>query len=268
MIFGSDWGIIEKTGFQPRWNRKEGAWMKRLFIFPLALALCLGILSACGETAEETVPAGNDIPASANCGSFDHKGGATPALLVDGTLYYWERMVQLPYGYEEAGPLGAVSPDPPEENFEMQADFSASGTVYTDPERPLVVIVLMTTDRFTDLYIRFESDGLTDHLIRWDGRLFRFPLGSGVSVKELPEGCVSIGTLTYVGDDILPSADLECNAVFDSHGEYLGGREVFQDPADPDVLYVFETQYWREGSYPAWKICRPWEPGSPRYPGE
>ncbi|MBD5147758.1 MAG: hypothetical protein HDT19_03080 [Oscillibacter sp.] len=256
--------------------------MKRLFIFLLALALCLGILSACGETAEETVPAEEDPEIEDGCSTLP--GGILPELLVDGTLYHWARMseavpyidetgklvqlTKLPDGFEEAGPLGAVSLDPPEENFEMQAGFSASGTVYTDPERPLVVVVHMTTDWFTGQYVRFESGGLADHLIRWDGRLFHYPYGFGVPVRELPEGCVSIGTLTCVSGDILPAADLECNSAYDGYGKYLGGREVFQDPADPDVLYVFETQYWREGSYPAWEICRSWEPGDPLYPVE
>lgn len=204
--------------------------------------------------------------------------------MVDGTLYRWTRLngasvpletengvilpTYLPRGYEFIGELGPVTEEPPSEDLQMQAGFSASGVVFQNPERPWVVYVHITTDWLTDSYIRFESDALANHLIFWDGRLLRFPHGCGIPLEELPEGCVSIGTLQYVGDDVLPENDLECNGMEDNYGKTLTGREVFRDPSDPDVLYVFETQYWREGSYPAWEACRPWKPGDPLYPTE
>ena len=233
--------------------------------------LCLLLLSACSEDVE-----------SGGCSTLP--GGITPVLLVDGTLYRWTRLngtnvpleteggtvlpTFLPQGYEAAGELGPVTKDPPEENLQMQAGFSATGSVFTNPDLPLVVYVHITTDWLTDTYVRFESEELADHLIRWDGRLFRFPYGYGLPLEDLPEGCVSIGTLQYIGDSVLPENDLECNGMDDCYGKSLTGREVFWDPADPEALYVLETQYWREGSYPAWQVCRPWQPGDPLYPQE
>lgn len=236
------------------------------------LLLCLQ-LSSCGTNYD----GGAD-------GCLHLPGGIDPVLLVDGTLYHWKGvntsspLIQadeegrltshLPEGYAAAGELGGITEETPVEELQMQAGFPASGTVYTDPERPLVVYVHMTTDWFKETYIRFESDGLAPNLFRWDGRLFRIPIGYGWHLEELPEGCVSIGTLELVAGDILPVHDLECNGSTDCFNHTLRGREVFQDPADPDVLYVFETKYWAEGSYPAWEVCRPWEPGDPLYPAE
>ncbi len=211
-------------------------------------------------------------------------GGIEPVLMMDGALYRWARLngtgvpletenglilpTYLPEGYEAAGDLGPVTKDPPEKDLQMQAGFAASGVVFTNPDRPLVIYVHLTTDWLTDTYVRFESEDLGENLIAWDGRLFQIPIGRDAPVEELPEGCVSAGTLRYVGEDTLPEANLECNGMGDSFGHTLTGREVFQDPADPDVLYVFETQYWAEGSFPAWEVCRPWEPDEVPHPAE
>ena len=235
---------------------------------PAAL-LCLLLLTACSEPTGE-------------CTWYAAHGGIEPVLMVDGALYHWARLngtgvpletedghvlpTYLPQGYEAAGALGPVSKEAPEADLQIQAGFDVTGVVFTDPDRPLVVYVHLTTDWLEDTYVRFESEELGHHLVCWDGRLFQIPIGCSQTVEELPEGCVSIGTLQYVGDDVLPGNDLECNGMGDSFGHTLTGREVLRDPADPDTLYVFETQYWREGSCPAWEVCRPWEPGAPPYP--
>ena len=237
----------------------------------LAALLCLLLLTACSEP-----PGEGDWYAA--------HGGIEPVLMVEGALYRWKLVdgrdipagedgqpqqdVWIPQGYEAAGELGPVSKEAPEADFQMQAGFETSGTVYANPDRPLVIWVFMTTDWLENAFVRFESEELGDHLIRWDGRLFRFPHGAGQPLEALPEGCVSIGTLTFVLPDTLPENDLECNGMTDNFGHTLTGREVFQDPADPDVLYVFETQYWQGGSFPAWEPCRIWEPGDPLYPAE
>lgn len=236
----------------------------------LAALLCL-LLTACSSP-----------PPEGTCDSLP--GGIDPVLLVDGKRYLWHgvnnggMVIQadeegrltsyLPEGCEALGALGEITEDPPEEDLQMQAGFPASGDVYADPEKPLVAYVLMTTDWFKETYIRFESEELGDNLIAWDGRLFQIPIGYNQFVEELPEGCVSIGKLKFVPPDTLPENDLECNGMGDSFGHTLTGREVLQDPVDPDTLYVFETRYWREGSYPAWEVCRPWEPGASPYPAE
>ena len=237
----------------------------------LAALLCVLALTACSSP-----------PPEGTCDNLP--GGIDPVLMVEGTRSLWHgvnnggmvihadekgRLTSyMPEGCESLGPLGEITEDPPEKDLQMQAGFEAAGEVYGDPDKPLVVYVLMTTDWFKETYIRFESEELGDHLIRWDGRLFRFPQGAGQPLEALPEGCVSIGTLTFVPPDTLPENDLECNGMTDNFGHTLTGREVFQDPADPEVLYVFETQYWQGGSFPAWEPCRIWEPGDPLYPAE
>ena len=239
--------------------------MRRLW----AALLCALVLTACSSP-----------PPVGTCDNLP--GGIDPVLMVEGTRYLWHGVnnggmvihadeegrltSSLPEGCEALGALGEVTENPPEKDFQMQAGFGATGEVYGDPDKPLVVYVLMTTDWFKETYIRFESEELGENLIAWDGRLFQIPIGYHQIVEELPEGCVSIGTLKFVPPDTLPEDGLACNGMGDSFGHTLTGREVFQDPADPDVLYVFETQSSREGSYPAWEVCRPWEPGASPYP--
>lgn len=238
--------------------------MRRLW----AVLLCVLVLTACSSP-----------PPEGTCDNLP--GGFDPVLMVEGKRFHWHgvnnggmvihadeegRLTSyLPDGYEAVGALGEITEDPPEADLQMQAGFEASGEVYGNPDRPLVVYVLMTTDWFKETYIRFESEELGVNLIAWDGRLFQIPIGYNQFVEELPEGCVSIGKLSFVPPDTLPENDLECNGMGDCYGHTLTGREVFQDPANSDTLYVFETQYWAEGSYPGWEPCRPWTPGEAPY---
>ena len=148
------------------------------------------------------------------------------------------------------------------EDLQLQAGFEATGTVFVSEEYPAVVYVLMTTDWFENMFVRFASDELgNNELLSWQGRTYRLSIGTGASevVEELPEGCELVGTLHFVGDDSIPAGDLETNCRSDSYGKPVEGREVYAVPGDDSVLYVYERQYWREGDYPAWLACHLWE---------
>lgn len=211
-------------------------------------------------------------------------GNFEPVLCVNGTYYRWADLnlsgysgyvdgnglthvsTHLPKGGEGFEAVGEISIIPPADGelpgeLQMQAGFEAVGTVYANPERPAVVYVLMRTGWFADAYVRFTADYYESGLIRFEDRLYWFAVGRGdlsEHLKTLPEGCVSAGTLRVIDRDLIPTGQLEINCSGDSYDHYLGGREVFRDPADDSVIYMYEEQFWREGSYPAWVACHLW----------
>lgn len=229
------------------------------------------------EVRYGTGPDIGDIPAG--CGVLP--GRFEPVLCLNGTYYRWFGLNQTSYdgyvdedgrthvatacpeGSEAVGEISVIShvtEEGPGE-LEMQAGFDASGTVYANPERPAVVYVLMNTDWFADAYVRFTADYYESGLIRFEDRLYWFAMGYGDKseyLEELPEGCVSAGTLQVIDKDLIPAGQLEINLSGDSYGYSLEGREVFCDPADDSVIYIYEEQFWREGSYPAWVACHLW----------
>lgn len=206
-------------------------------------------------------------------------GGFNPVLCLNGTFYRWfglnltgynggyvdeegrtHAATILPEGFEAVGEISVISHITEEEpgELEMKAGFDAAGTVFANPEKPAVVYVLMNTDWFADAYVRFTADYYESGLISFEGRWYWFAVGRGDSseyLDELPEGCVSAGTLNVVSEDLIPSGNLEINCKGDTYDHNLGGREVFYDPADDSVIYVYEEQFWSGGSYPGWRAC-------------
>lgn len=141
------------------------------------------------------------------------------------------------------------------------AGFEATGTVFGNEQTPEVVYVLMTTSWFEDSYVRFVTDDLHDNeCISYQGEQYRFSYDTDICkiVEELPEECVLIGSLEYIGSDQVPNDDLETNCGTDGHGKALDGREVYADPKDESVLYVYEHQYAKGKDYPAWRVCGSW----------
>lgn len=209
-------------------------------------------------------------------------GGFAPVLRVGDTLYEWTRIsvrlfldpsgsccssgdgsTYLPEGYQPLGEIGGITRELPSENLQLQAGFEASGTVFVSEEHPAVVYVLMTTDWFEDSYVRFVSDALGgNELLSWHGQMYRLSIDFDACkpLEELPEGCELIGNLHYVGDDSIPTGDLETNNRSDVHAKPFDGREVYAIPGDNSTLYVYEHHYWAKGDYPTWRECRLWEP--------
>lgn len=235
--------------------------MKKLLIcFAMMLTL---LLAACGET-----------PAGVGCDTLP--GGFDPVLQVNGTHYRWtgiaiehQRVLRgtvhnptrlMPDGYTAVGEISGVTEDTPTEEFQLQAGFEATGTVFVSESTPEAVYVCMTTDWFEEYYIRFISDALRNNeCIIYQGAPYRFTLLDSTVVKELPAECELVGKLTYVGENVVPVNDLETNCRNDGFSHLLNAREVYADPNDSSVLYVYEHHYWAEGGYPAWRVCPLWE---------
>lgn len=262
-----------------RWRKWAGA----------AACLCLLAAGALGfwyAESREILPVGDaaseDGAAADGCDSLP--SDIRPALLVDGTLFYWTgpamaivgadipgAMVStiatgdtcLPEGYKPYGEIISVTTDPAAKDGELTAGFSASGTIYTSEATPEAVYVRMTTDWFTHHYIRFVSAQLDGSRLRWQGRDYRIGQSAWNSpallwLEELPEGYAAVGQLHYVGRDILPEEDLETNGTSDGYGYSLEGREVYVNPDDPEYVYVLAPRYWRGGQTDGYWQCPLW----------
>lgn len=247
--------------------------MKKSFAWMLVL-LCVFLLVGCGR---EKLPSHDDNPLSSGSGWHgDLPKGIRPMVMVNGKLYRWTGMSKealfqgnevyymgdvattLPEGYTAVGEISGITEEVPCEELQLRAGFEATGTVYVSEQTPEALYVLMTTDWFSDSYIRFVSDDLHDNeCIAYLGQQYRFSL-DGEIVRELPEGFASVGTLDYIGADSIPLQNLETNRIADGYSNFLGGREVYANPNDPAMLYVYEHQYWAQGDYPAWRMCPLW----------
>ncbi len=209
----------------------------------------------------------------------DFPNGLRPMMMVNGKLYrctgkslklsiqdskvYLTGAARniLPDGYTAIGEISGITEEVPSKELQLRAAFEASGTVFTNEQTPEAIYVQMTALSYTDDYIRFVSDDLHDNeCISYHGKLYRFLPDYDICelIKELPENCVQIGTLKYIGDDTIPRNDLETNCISDSYSYLIDGREVYADPNDDCLLYVYEHHYWAEGDYPAWRVCKLW----------
>ena len=209
----------------------------------------------------------------------DFPNGLRPMMMVNGKLYrctgkslklsiqdskvYLTGAARniLPDGYTAIGEISGITEEVPSEELQLRAAFEASGTVFTNDQTPEAIYVQMTALSYTDDYIRFVSDDLHDNeCISYHGKLYRFLPDYDICelIKELPENCVQIGTLKYIGDDNIPRNDLETNRISDSYSYLIDGREVYADPNDDCLLYVYEHHYWAEVDYPAWRVCKLW----------
>lgn len=214
--------------------------------------------------------------------------GLRPVLLVNGTLYRYggdsNRSLGaynngagqpagqdwaaysgdtfLPGGFTAVGEISGITEEVPTEELQLRAAFSATGTVYTNPAIPEAVYALITTETIGPSYWRFVSDALGDYeRISYGGRCYRFRAGVNdlcPRITELPEGCVLIGKLDFIGYDLVPQNDLETNIPCDGYGDFLDGREIYASPGDDSNLYLYERDRWSKGEYPSWRVCPLW----------
>ena len=239
---------------------------KKMVSMILALICVLGAVS-CGSNTEEP-------------GYRNPVRELPPILMVHGKLYHWAGMSKefrlneagevytvgdastvLPDGYVAAGEISGITGETPTEERQLRAAFEAEGTIFTNDKTPEVVYVLMDTSWFDDYYIRFVREELHDNeCIFYQGRQYRISMDTEICeiIEELPEACMPVGTLAYIGNDVLPQNDLETNCVADGYSRPLDGREAFMDPNDSSILYVYEHQYRAQEEYPAWRVCRLW----------
>lgn len=254
----------------------------------ICLLLTAGCSSDSGNEVNTQVPDGSEVIGayednilSSGSGWYgDVPGGLRPMMRVNGMNYRWTGMSKelhiqssgevftvgdsstvLPEGYEVIGEISGITTEVPTQELQLRAVFEAAGTVYTNAETPHAVYVLMTTDWFEDYYIRFVSDELKDsECIAYQGRQYRFNSDAEICkrIETLPENCELVGTLHFIGIDRIPVNDLETNDPSDSYSKSIEGREVYADPNDCSVIYVYEHRYWAQGDYPAWRICPLW----------
>lgn len=249
--------------------------MKKL----LALVLALFCMVGCGTNNETTPEYENNELSSGRGFYIDFPKGLRPMMMVNGKLYRCtgfhypdvsigstvstleDGSTILPEGYIAIGEISGITEEVPSVELQLRAGFEATGTVFTNEQTPEVIYVLMTTDSYSNYYVRFASDDLHDNeCMSYQGRHYRINIRDDIceKIKELPEECVLIGELKYIGSDAIPLNDLETNRIADGYSKALNGREVFADPNDPSILYVYEHQYWKQGDYPAWRVCRLW----------
>ena len=247
----------------------------------VALALLLALPRSGGGAPTDS----GQTPAAENgtdVGGYGFPGDILPVLRVGDTLYRWKSMsmptyldpsgsvtidgsaqTYLPEGFSKYGEISGVTTEAPTENLQLQAGFSASGTVYADAEHPAVVYVRMTNDWFEEQYVRFAADALGENqMIAWQGKAYRIAIGMGELtpvIGALPEGAEQIGTLHFVGADSIPQRDLETNCRSDSYGKLLDGREVWAVPGEDRALYVREHYYWAQGEGDWWLVCGRWD---------
>ena len=196
-------------------------------------------------------------------------GNVRPIIMVNGTRYHWMgRSVLLegaevanglvrawvnvnyfPKDYTEYGNLGEITDEEPTKDGQMKAAFEASGTIYTNELTPDAVYVWMADgDNGEGRYIRFISDRLDNgQCIRWNGTYYQIRPDECEELAQVPESCVSIGTLHYVGIDKMPENDLETNCPNDTRGYAFEGREVFYDVKEPNFIYVYEQVFGETG---------------------
>lgn len=279
--------LVQQAG---TWRKKPLPWKKWL-----AAAACLALVCAMAasyrdfEAAPET-PTASDTPYAQ---AMPWGTGQRPALLFNGRLYRWAGVSKqyyltndgdhptvytradgssyLPEGCVEVGPISGCTPDMPNEALQLQADFETSGTVYHNPDTPEVVYALLSNTWGSaggSFYIRFVTDALgcgetgSGQRICWQGRQYRVDIGYNQYlrvVRQLPEGAELVGTLTFNGGDLIPSADLETNCRTGMYSDPMDGREVWALPGDDSVIYVYQHHYWAGGDYPAWLACPLWE---------
>ena len=247
--------------------------MRRAACF-LSVLLFVFFLTSCGQSAQQTAIPGSpppgyqdweDNPLSSARGFYgDLPKGLRPSLLVNGKLYRWTGIhdLALPPGYEPLGPFSGITEDVPTEELQLRAGFDANGTVYTNPEKPEVIYALMSGDWFEEEYVRFVTDDLMDNAcVIYGQQPYRFQpfMEPRELVRELPESCVLVGNLHYAGMDVLPVNDLETNCSNDSHNKSMENREVWVDPNNSGIIYVYHHRYWAQGDYPAWVVCPLWE---------
>ena len=247
--------------------------MRRVAFF-LTVFLFVFFLVSCGPSTQQppvpgTPPPGyqdwEDNPLSSARGFYGYlPKGLRPSLLVNGKLYRWtgSHNITLPQGYEALGPISGITEEVPTKERQLRAGFFAIGTVYTNPETPEVVYALMTGDWLVKEYVRFVTDDLMDDACIIYGQqpyCFRPFTEHCEIIRELPETCVSVGRLHYVGMDEVPVHDLETNCARDNDNKSMENREVLVDPNNSRVIYVYYHMYWSQGDYPAWVVCPLWE---------
>ncbi len=228
--------------------------VKRQYIqrWAAGLAACLALLIVSSFLANQPSSGTADVPNdSLGCGMFPGTI-QTIQLYWQGRAYVWVSVGDVPQDlskWTELGSLAGTTTEAPAKDLWLYADIGAvSGTVYApSAENPEVLYVQMTTEWFTDRWVRFVGDSrLTTPLVFYDGRLYYLPprsLPLNDSILTLPAKYAAVGTTFLTDDpDTLPSKELAVN-----FSDYAG-RTVYAHPRNRDTIYIETVRYNRYGS--------------------
>ena len=259
--------------------------VSKFLIMAAALAAALCMMAGCGsattESSETTAAAQESETTSAaeseSAAETEEEtseeetsyvsvlGSFTPMIKVGDVCYYWKGVAELTDGFTEYGEIKKVVTDTPTEECVLMAEFDATGTIYTNPDEPNRILILMQTDWFKNYYVEFRSEELGgNHLLAYGGQLYWFAGIQGFSTYEdyvdaLPEDAQSLGTAVFAGATVVPQGDLETNC------EEGAGTEVYYSPSNPDVLYTVEPYSSDEfGSGVRYGMLSKWTGGSTR----
>jgi len=180
-------------------------------------------------------------------------GSVIPCIKIGNHLYYWRGVRNdadpsdiidsitnpndhsrslLPTGFFATASINDVFLDIPQYDYDMVADFDATGMAFTCSEKADVIYVLLHSDRFPEAYYRFTTDTLGDaNRISYSGKLY--DITPEEWVETLPVGYEPVGQSIVIDKDIVPSSDLETN----SFPSYL----VFVHCQNHDTIYLEKT---------------------------
>lgn len=83
-------------------------------------------------------------------------------ILVDGTLYYWDRKETPSKDYTAYGEILETVDGTPIKDCQMMARFDATGTIYTSEQTADVIYIEMSIDGAIKCWVRFVSSEFTD----------------------------------------------------------------------------------------------------------
>lgn len=220
----------------------------------VAACLCLIII---GVSILQNIGSNNNGEIFAPEGSLHFPEDIHPEIMIDGKIYYWDKVNPLPVGkgYTEYGEISKATKTTPDEECEiMIGSKKANGIIYTSKETSNAVYIYMSVDWFENKYVRFVSAELkAGYTVYLGGSHYK--ISNDSFVRELPESCEYLGKLKYIGEDYLPQNNLETNCSSDSYNRKLDGRAVYFDTADPDHIYVYTKKYTISGEYDAYIKC-------------
>ena len=193
-------------------------------------------------------------------GSIGFPEDIHPEIMIDGKIYYWDKVNPLPVGkdYTKYGEISKASKTTPDEECEiMIGSKKANGIIYTSEKTPNAVYICMSADWFENDFIRFISAELRAGYTVYLGGSY-YKISNDSIIRELPESCEYLGKLKYIGEDYLPQNNLETNCGGYNIGGFSGnmnGRAVYFDTADPEHIYVYEKRAWQGGEYDSYIKC-------------
>lgn len=235
---------------------------KLVFVLVLLILFC-----SCGAEPVYEEPVGiNSLPWS----DMSRKNNERPIIMIGGELYYFDDYIGirgLPEEYSEIGEIVPVADKIPEKDFEILCKDEFSGKVFAGNETNTTIYIVLDDDE--EYCIRFACEKMMTNpnmvghnsIIYYGGRLYEhnYSLGGESYTDEVPEGFEPVGELEYIGINNIPQNDLETNCKMDNYSSSVDGREVYANPGDSSVIYVFNIEYWSKGSYTNYLRCEAFE---------